>query len=350
MKKKSQGSDVLYQSLIHLYNLLDLLKIGYINSRLLRSFSRFLVQLFLRSHSSALINTISSMILGLGYLVRCGSVVTQHNTTMSNSASLTNMTNETGPVVIFDQEHVYKQLASSRIDRIAQSFIFFTVNLGMFYITSFQIISLLLNLLTPLFPVLLCNTQTSCFMSLLCGLQITILKTQEFHNEQENTKRFTNLVAQQKISIQHPQQHVRVWLTRIAAIAVPVAIAFLMLQAPWLLYVTGAIAGITCIGWVAMNRKLISSHWLPYGTGLMSAISTYSSIKQIALLHRHLIPITSDTIVDKCIDRCGIALGLIYGYSIKKHETQHKCVETLLAIRPSTTPQRNRCSHRDSKH
>lgn len=337
MKRKSQGSDALYQSLIHFYNLLDLLKLGYINNQLLRSVSASFIQLIFRSHNLVLINTISGMLLGIGYLLRCRSIVTQHQTTLNNSETLDSIGNESKQITIFDREYIYKQLASSRIDRIAQTFIFFMVNLGMFYITSYQIIGLLLSILTPLFPQLLYNTQISSFISLLCGVQIALLKTDEFYREQENTKWFSNLVTQQKITIQHPpQQHYIAWLSRLIAIVVAISAAFFILKSPWILYGSAAIVSVTCIGWMALNYKLISSHWLPYGTGLMSAISAYSSIKKIVLLHRHILPVSSDMLVEKCVERCGIALGLIYGYSIKRHETQHKCVETLLAIKPVT--------------
>ncbi|MAV28369.1 MAG: hypothetical protein CMF43_01010 [Legionellales bacterium] len=70
------------------------------------------------------------------------------------------------------------------------------------------------------------------------------------------------------------------------------------------------------------NRQLISSHWLPYCTGIISAISAYTSLKTVMSVHHHISPTMSHHIVNKCIDQCAITLGLIYGYSVKNHQAQ----------------------------
>ena len=331
MAEQEPHNDSVNVALLHIYNLLDLFKLSYVNRDLVLSFASELASMMRLGSNILVLNWISCSFLGIAYALRCYQIIKQSNTTSDNRRILDSIKISPNQVVIHDNSHMYRHLISSRVEQLMRILMFFTMNLTMFYVACHQIFHLLHLLLRPLFPTVLPVHQPSHLLSGIIALNLTYLKSTEFFYEQNNANQFIQLVKSKKLIIQHGTNKHQITYIRCAAIlTLSACILYSLLHAQWVIYAGFFIASLSCIAWMVINKQMISTYWLPHITGLTSCISAYSGFKQVLDLHHKYIPFASSSIGKQCFDSGAGAISIIYGFYVHQHESQHKTVETLI--------------------
>ena len=331
MAKEAPHNESINDALLHIYNLLDLFKLSYVNRDLVVSFASELASLMRLGSNILVLNWISFAVLGIAYALRCYQIVKQSNTTSNNRRVLDKIALSPNQVVIHDNSHVYRHLISSRVEQLMRILMFFTMNLTMFYVACHQISHLLHLLLRPFFSTISPFHQPSHLLSGIIALNLTYLKSVEFFCEQNNTNRFIQLVKSDKLIIKQGTSNYQItYISCAAVLIVSACVLYLLLHAQWVIYTGFALASLSCITWMMVNKQMISTYWLPHITGLTSCISAFSAFKQALSLHQKYIPFASSSIGQQCFDSSAGALSIIYGFYVHQHESQHKTVETLI--------------------
>jgi len=351
MPKKSVHNSQPFVEIFHLYNLLDLLKLTVVNNQLIIIFISEIMKLLRISSNMVSFNILVALLMSIIFTQRAQHLETQRHSSIKNQEAIDEIDQSAHPIKInANYDYLKKHLIHHRHERMLHILMVFVVNLGMFYIASYEII----QICTLLLPTLIVNyLQTipyhNIFISIVFAYQLASNRAQIFAQQQLLSARMTDLITRQKIIIKESQEKPTNTLIKVVCAGPVITTICIAAQAPMLTNIFLCLT-LLSIGFITLYRiNLSKTRWLPYISALSSGISTIGSILQITKIHPGLLNLLSIKSVGPdqlkhIFLSIYSSITILYSFSILRHEKESKTVEKIINSVPTSSLKHNQAS------
>ena len=184
MPKKSVHNSQPFVEIFHLYNLLDLLKLTEVNNQLIIIFISEIMKLLLNIIEYGFLQYSCRFVDEHYFYSTAQHPETQRHSSIKNQQAIDEIDQSAHPIKInANYDYLKKHLIHHRHERMLHILMVFVVNLGMFYIASYEII----QICTLLLPTLIVNyLQTipyhNIFISIVFAYQLALTEHKFLHN------------------------------------------------------------------------------------------------------------------------------------------------------------------------
>lgn len=161
------------QYLLDIFNLLDVLKLANINSSILLSFANYLIKKLAITRSIYVVNGLFATIVSCIYLIRYRHSRLQEKTLINNQIQIDQLQKECTNHSKIQDVTIKKYLSHNKINSVQHRLIAFIVNMGMFYVTSYEIIHAIIFILPVTISAFIPSSIFPVLVALLSAFHLT---------------------------------------------------------------------------------------------------------------------------------------------------------------------------------
>ncbi|MEC8882611.1 MAG: hypothetical protein VX737_04975 [Pseudomonadota bacterium] len=287
MPKTHKDSKHNQQYLIDLYNLLDMLKLANVNSNILLSLANYVVKKLALTKNIYVGNGVVAAIISCIYLIRYRHSRIQEKTLINNQIQIEQL-QECDNHSQTQNATIIKYLNHKKVDSIQHRLISFIVNMGMFYVTSYEIIQAMALTFPSTAPYLIPISNFPVLIAILTAFHLSKHHIKNLYRQHTQEEQLRNVLKRmpEPISNSKKDKNNHTFLNKLKiCLCIITAISIFTL-----LDINAKTNVILCVlaglsFYLCYDFENLWQHVSPYNTGLISGISAICTLFKFIQLH-----------------------------------------------------------------